>query len=169
MATPTTNLRLLKPTNIEQYDLQTMNLNFDTIDEKFGIAGSDRLFETSLSVGNDVMPSAGGIWATEYAATEFRALRWGNWCHLRIEFTHRTATTVSGTGAIGTTNTLGTLLPKWWPLVPSPLSNTGAGRGASGYVSASGVVVFMFATGSANFAIGNTTSLSGWYMLADGI
>lgn len=164
MATPTTNLRLLKPTNIEQYDLQTMNANLDSIDEAFGRLGVDRRFDTALSVGDTVLPTT----HADYTPNLYRAARYGNWCYLRLVFDLDTANTVDGFG-ITNCPSPGQLHPDWWPLVASPLSTLFSGRGVEAWVGTNGAINITHATGTTNFAIGNTIDLAGWYMLADGI
>lgn len=162
MASPTTNLKLLRPGVTEPYNLETINNNLDNIDTFLGNTGAHREYGTSLTSGSAVVASVD----SDYTATTRDAIRYGNWAYLRIRFTFNKAVTINQYGEM-TTPIFGIVAPKWKPLVASPMYTVGSGRGVDAYINSAGGITLRHAAGITNYAIGDIVDIAGWYMLAD--
>lgn len=166
MASPTSKLGLLKPLNHETYDVNLINQNLDEIDAAFGSLGTHREIGTSLAVGANVAIDT----HDQMNAIEYRAQRVGNWCYLRILVTTKIELPVSVYGALasgGEGFRICTLLPKWRPLIATPMATLGTGRAFAGYASAGLGIECNFVMGQTPVAVGDSIELVAWYMLAD--
>lgn len=158
MATPTTNLRLLKPSATEIYDLQLIGKNLDSVDTAFGRLGAHLPYDSANATDANVITMNSG-----YVRVSAFARRYGAWVSFSVLFTVTAGITMNTTGDLNIT--IGTVDPLYRSMIPSPLSVLGTGRAASGYIASNGNIVLSGICGTANVPNTEQIELSGIYML----